>query len=50
MASGDLLRSFVFNVAILSVVMDPAEYRLFGGGFDGKIYVVNMFSQVTTVI
>ncbi|CAB4033614.1 WD repeat-containing 18 [Paramuricea clavata] len=45
LSTGHLLRSFVFDVAILSVVMDAAEYRLFAGGFDGKIYVVHLFKQ-----
>lgn len=46
LSSGKLLRSFTFDVAILSVIMDAAEYRLFAGGFNGKIYATNLFSQV----
>ncbi|XP_046843725.1 WD repeat-containing protein 18-like [Xenia sp. Carnegie-2017] len=45
LSSGKLLRSFTFDVAILSVIMDAAEYRLFAGGFNGKIYATNLFSQ-----
>nr|XP_022316779.1 WD repeat-containing protein 18-like [Crassostrea virginica] len=41
--SGELLCTFVFEVGICSVVMDPAEYRLFAGGSSGSIYAVNLF-------
>ena len=46
LSAGHLLRSFVFDVAITSVAMDAAEYRLFAGDFHGKIYTVHLFSQV----
>ena len=50
LASGHLLRSFVFNVAIFAVVMDAAEYRLFAGGYDGKVFVINLFCKVRSTL
>ena len=29
--------------------MDPAEYRLFAGGFDGEIFIMNLFSKVSSI-
>lgn len=46
--SGELLCTFVFEVGICSVVMDPAEYRLFAGGSSGSIYAVNLFETVSS--
>lgn len=41
--SGELLCTFVFEVGICSVVLDPAEFRLFAGSSSGSIYAVNLF-------
>ncbi|KAM4810252.1 WD repeat-containing protein 18 [Rhinophrynus dorsalis] len=41
-ASGDLLLSVLFDVRIMSVTFDPAEYHLFCGGSDGAIYQVDL--------
>ncbi|XP_048758820.1 WD repeat-containing protein 18-like isoform X2 [Ostrea edulis] len=41
--SGEVLCTFVFEVAICSVVLDSAEFRLFAGSSTGSIYAVNLF-------
>ncbi|XP_013403336.1 WD repeat-containing protein 18 [Lingula anatina] len=46
--SGDLLVSFIYDCSILSVAMDTAEYRLFAGGSNGKIYQANLFEKPVT--
>lgn len=45
--SGELLCTFVFEVSICSVVLDPAEFRLFAGSSSGSIYAVNLFETVS---
>lgn len=45
--SGELLCTFVFEVGICSVVLDPAEFRLFAGSSSGSIYAVNLFETVS---
>ncbi|KAE8631804.1 hypothetical protein XENTR_v10001307 [Xenopus tropicalis] len=42
--SGDLLLSVLFDVRIMSVAFDPAEYHLFCGGSDGVIYQVDLYA------
>ena len=49
MISGELLHTVVFNTSITSVTMDVSEYRLFAGGSNGDIFVVNMYGQVCYV-
>lgn len=41
-ASGELLVSVLFDVRIMSVTFDPAEYHLFCGGSDGSIFQVDL--------
>ncbi|XP_053558793.1 WD repeat-containing protein 18 [Bombina bombina] len=41
-SSGDLLLSVLFDVRIMSVTFDPAEYHLFCGGSDGSIFQVDL--------
>ncbi|XP_053156047.1 WD repeat-containing protein 18 isoform X2 [Hemicordylus capensis] len=43
-SSGGLLLSVVFDVGIMSVTLDPAEYGLFCGGMDGSIFHVDLCS------
>ncbi|KAK3576318.1 hypothetical protein CHS0354_034010 [Potamilus streckersoni] len=43
LVSGQLLCSFVFDVSIMSISMDHTEFRLFAGGIDGNIYLVNLY-------
>lgn len=47
--SGELLCTFVFEVGICSVVLDPAEFRLFAGSSSGSIYAVNLFETVSVI-
>eukprot|EP00271_Cylindrocystis_brebissonii_P006463 TRINITY_DN19255_c0_g1_i1.p1 TRINITY_DN19255_c0_g1~~TRINITY_DN19255_c0_g1_i1.p1 ORF type:complete len:559 (-),score=100.09 TRINITY_DN19255_c0_g1_i1:701-2377(-) len=39
LATGTLLRSVVFPVAINVTLLDPGEYCLYGGGADGRIFI-----------
>ncbi|XP_075467574.1 WD repeat-containing protein 18 [Ascaphus truei] len=41
-SSGDFLLSVLFDVRIMSVTFDPAEYHLFCGGSDGSIFQVDL--------
>ncbi|XP_036597378.1 WD repeat-containing protein 18 [Trichosurus vulpecula] len=43
-SSGELLLSVLFDMAIMSVTMDLAEYHLFCGGSDGSVFQVDLFS------
>uniref|UniRef100_A0A8C5WJU3 WD repeat-containing protein 18 n=1 Tax=Leptobrachium leishanense TaxID=445787 RepID=A0A8C5WJU3_9ANUR len=43
-ASGDILLSVLFDVRIMSVALDPAEYHIFCGGSDGSIFQVDLLS------
>lgn len=45
-SSGELLCKFVFDVSIMSVTMDTAEFQMFVGGSNGVIYSVNLFEMV----
>ena len=42
MALGVVLRSIVFPVGVLCVVLDPGEYTLFAGGADGRIFMTDL--------
>ncbi|XP_068726659.1 WD repeat-containing protein 18-like [Montipora capricornis] len=42
LSSGELLCSFVFDVGVTAVTMDPAEQNLFAGCVDGNIYHVEL--------
>ncbi|KAJ8305718.1 hypothetical protein KUTeg_016263 [Tegillarca granosa] len=44
-SSGELLCKFVFDVSIMTVTMDAAEFQLFAGGSNGVIYSVNLFEM-----
>uniref|UniRef100_A0A8C6V1Z0 WD repeat-containing protein 18 n=1 Tax=Neogobius melanostomus TaxID=47308 RepID=A0A8C6V1Z0_9GOBI len=46
LSSGEMLLSILFDVAIMSVTLDPAEYFLFCGGTDGNIFQVSLCSQM----
>uniref|UniRef100_A0A3Q4GWI6 WD repeat-containing protein 18 n=1 Tax=Neolamprologus brichardi TaxID=32507 RepID=A0A3Q4GWI6_NEOBR len=46
LSSGELLLSILFDVEIMSVTFDPAEYFVFCGGSDGNIFQVSLCSQV----
>ncbi|XP_044110655.1 WD repeat-containing protein 18 isoform X2 [Neovison vison] len=41
-SSGDLLLSVLFDVGIMAVTMDLAEYHVFCGGSDGSIFQVDL--------
>ncbi|KAG8126903.1 hypothetical protein E2320_021930, partial [Naja naja] len=43
-SSGNLLLSVVFDVSIMSVTLDLAEYHMFCGGLDGSIFQVDLCS------
>ncbi|XP_070602565.1 WD repeat-containing protein 18 [Erythrolamprus reginae] len=43
-SSGNLLLSVVFDVSIMSVTLDLAEYSMFCGGLDGSIFQVDLCS------
>ncbi|XP_014670743.1 PREDICTED: WD repeat-containing protein 18-like [Priapulus caudatus] len=45
LASGYLLLSVTFDVPLSSVRLDPAEYSLFAGGVDGRIFQAHLFTQ-----
>jgi len=45
LSSGELLLSVLFDVAIMSVTLDPCEYFLFCGGSDGNVFQVSLCSQ-----
>ncbi|KAL4000157.1 signal transducer and activator of transcription 3 [Sarotherodon galilaeus] len=45
LSSGELLLSILFDVEIMSVTFDPAEYFVFCGGSDGNIFQVSLCSQ-----
>uniref|UniRef100_A0A3Q4GG66 WD repeat-containing protein 18 n=1 Tax=Neolamprologus brichardi TaxID=32507 RepID=A0A3Q4GG66_NEOBR len=47
LSSGELLLSILFDVEIMSVTFDPAEYFVFCGGSDGNIFQVSLCSQVS---
>ncbi|KAH0625897.1 hypothetical protein JD844_034258 [Phrynosoma platyrhinos] len=47
-SSGDLLLSVVFDVSIMSVTLDLAEYHMFCGGMDGSIFQVDLCSWSRT--
>ncbi|EDO39035.1 predicted protein, partial [Nematostella vectensis] len=44
LASGDLLCSFVFDCSITAIVTDPAEYNLFAGASNGRIYQIMLYN------
>ncbi|KAJ0032608.1 hypothetical protein NQD34_002689 [Periophthalmus magnuspinnatus] len=48
LSSGEMLLSILFDVAIMSVTLDPSEYFLFCGGSDGNIFQVSLCSQSVT--
>ncbi|KAK7889879.1 hypothetical protein WMY93_025439 [Mugilogobius chulae] len=48
LSSGEMLLSVLFDVAIMSVTLDPSEYFLFCGGSDGNIFQVSLCSQTIT--
>ncbi|XP_015668939.2 WD repeat-containing protein 18 [Protobothrops mucrosquamatus] len=43
-SSGNLLLSVVFDVSIMSVTLDLAEYHMFCGGLDGSVFQVDLCS------
>ncbi|XP_063313439.1 WD repeat-containing protein 18 [Pelobates fuscus] len=43
-SSGDILLSVLFDVRIMSVALDPAEYHIFCGGSDGSIFQVDLLA------
>ncbi|KAK9409119.1 WDR18: WD repeat domain 18 [Crotalus adamanteus] len=43
-SSGNLLLSVVFDVSIMSVALDLAEYHMFCGGLDGSVFQVDLCS------
>nr|XP_008123075.1 PREDICTED: WD repeat-containing protein 18 [Anolis carolinensis] len=43
-SSGDLLLSVVFDVSLMSVTLDLAEYHMFCGGIDGSVFQVDLCS------
>lgn len=47
-SSGDLLLSVLFDVGIMAVTMDLAEYHVFCGGSDGSIFQVDLCTWVST--
>jgi len=40
---GALLSTLIFPVYISTATMDPCEYRIFGGGGNGEIYVAELY-------
>eukprot|EP00794_Sanderia_malayensis_P007714 gene7714-8553_t len=43
LASGQLVRSLLFDTGLTSVVMDAAETHLFVGGITGKIHLIKLY-------
>jgi hypothetical protein len=48
LASGQLLRSIVFPTPLNTVILDPAEYALYAGGVDGRIFITALNFGVPT--
>ena len=48
LSSGELLCSFVFDVGVRAVTMDPSEQNLFAGCVNGNIYQVELSKMVGT--
>lgn len=46
LSSGELLCSFVFDVGVRAVIMDPSEQNLFAGCVNGNIYQVELSKMV----
>lgn len=44
--SGEILMSFVLEVALTSLVMDKAESSLFLGAVNGRIYHINLYNAI----